>query len=98
MKDIILCAIRRSTGEVLAGGKVVGKVVPLEATDDMMRICQYPRPLDINYRRMLSAARVDLSAAEVKVPELMSDALHVNYRQGHNAAIQSILDQIKERA
>ena len=69
-----------SQGEILdASGQVVGRVVPVEPSMEMLRSaldCQDYDPEDppesemyCYYRAMLSAATLDLSAAAVKVPE-----------------------------
>lgn len=103
---IILCAINAETGEVLSSdGSVAGKVVPVEATDEMhvaavdAPVCGHPETASPTFKSiydaMLAASRVDLSGCEVEVRRMtMSLMPNIKYSGGYNAAIQSILDQM----
>lgn len=90
-------------GEILdTDGKVVGRIVPVEPTEEMIRAnldCQDYDPEDpaesevyCLYRAMLSAAPTDWSAVAVKLPERVSDEDRDEWAIAHN----NVLDEIDE--
>lgn len=73
---LLRCNLR--TGEILdASGKVVGRVVPVEPTEEQYAAWQaawtgrgnFFSRFRVRYAAMLSAATLDLEAAAVKVPD-----------------------------
>lgn len=64
-----------SQGEILdADGRVVGRIVPVEATDEQLDACKRATWIGANYAciaydAMLSAAPADWTSVAVRVPE-----------------------------
>jgi hypothetical protein len=97
----ILVTYETDTGEVLnRDGSVAGKVVPTTIQAPMIMAYE-SCVLSTMWPAMLAASRVDLSGAEVKLPDEMREIgrdfegeWRSDFARGFNAAIQSILDQM----
>jgi len=106
-RDLILLVADRNTGEVMQAGKPSGlQIVPKEPDDHMHKAGDKTAKMDVTgawvidpthcYHAMLAASRVDLSGAEVKLPEPSAGTEGPDdYGDGRNEVIRDIQAQMK---
>ena len=103
-RNLILIAVDRATGEVIEGGKPSGfQIVPKEPSEEILigmieaTALATGSTLEMHrrYNGMLSASRVDLTKAEVNLPERWVNHGSRLEDMTHNEVIDAITEQMK---